>query len=816
MARQASRMAARSRCQAVAEGRGVDLGQERPVGTASLAAACGPGGPVVRRAGGSAARAPRGRRSRLRGTGAGRVRRAPRSAPGRSPAATGRPASARSPGREGRTAPGTGTTWAVVSSAGHGRTRTAAAPARSTTSGPVRRRLNRTTPMTVAFDSWASSSPRTPVIWSTWRRPTTRSGRNGWARCSTVRTRRRWPTRSCRWSRATPRGTSWSGSIPATTSTSCSTSPRSKAAATWTLTPRPARRPGRPACSGPAGCCGPPRRWPPARHRPRSAPCARPGTTPPATGPWASASSTTWRSPRPRWPSRASGCSSSTTTRTTATARRTSSTSTRPCSTCRSTSGRSIPAPAAWPRRGEGAGFGCNLNIPLPPRATGDVYLEAIDRIVAPLVELFEPDLAHHLGRLRRPPARPASPISASPSGDYALMTAAPAGAGAGRPAASWSSRAATTCRPSPTRRPRRWPRCSASSTCRRSRRRGRSRAERVLDAVVGQLGRPAPGLTARRIGGRAAGLASAWSPTASPRCSTSSRRWPSGSAAPVTGCTSSAGTVRDLLVGRDAAAATSTPPPTPAPTRSRPSSAAGPTRVWTQGERFGTIGARRGERDYEITTHRAEAYDPDSRKPDVVFADADRGRPVPPRLHRQRHGAGADDRRPALVDPFGGAADLAAGVLRTPARARRRASATTRCGCCGPPASSPATGWSRCPSWSTRSTAMHHRLAIVSAERIRDELDKLIVVDRPGPRPVVRDRHRPGRGVPARAAGHAPGAGPDPPPQGRAQPHHRRGRERPPPPSAGRASTSGAPAWPRCSTTSASRRPAATARARA
>ena len=44
---------------------------------------------------------------------------------------------------------------------------------------------------------------------------------------------------------------------------------------------------------------------------------------------------------------------------------------------------------------------------------------------------------------------------------------------------------------------------------------------------------------------------------------------------------------------------------------------------LWTQGERFGTIGAKRGERSFEVTTHRAEVYDPGSRKPDVVYADA-------------------------------------------------------------------------------------------------------------------------------------------------------------------------------------------------
>ena len=32
----------------------------------------------------------------------------------------------------------------------------------------------------------------------------------------------------------------------------------------------------------------------------------------------------------------------------------------------------------------------------------------------------------------------------------------------------------------------------------------------------------------------------------------------------------------------------------------------------WTQGEKFGTIGAKRGDTSYEITTHRAEAYTSD------------------------------------------------------------------------------------------------------------------------------------------------------------------------------------------------------------
>ena len=43
---------------------------------------------------------------------------------------------------------------------------------------------------------------------------------------------------------------------------------------------------------------------------------------------------------------------------------------------------------------------------------------------------------------------------------------------------------------------------------------------------------------------------------------------------------------------------------------------------IWTQGKRFGTIGCRRGAQVYEITTHRAEVYVPESRKPEVTFGD--------------------------------------------------------------------------------------------------------------------------------------------------------------------------------------------------
>jgi poly(A) polymerase len=151
---------------------------------------------------------------------------------------------------------------------------------------------------------------------------------------------------------------------------------------------------------------------------------------------------------------------------------------------------------------------------------------------------------------------------------------------------------------------------------------------------------------------------------------------------------------------------------------------------VWTQGKRFGTIGLRHHNRNMEITTHRAEAYTPDSRKPDVVFADA-----IEADLSRRDFTVNAmalslPDL--TLIDPFEGVADLAASRLRTPLapeesfsddplRMLRAARFIAGYGLVPDPALTAAV------------TAMRSRLDIVSDERVRDELDKLIVVERPG-----------------------------------------------------------------------------------
>jgi len=83
-------------------------------------------------------------------------------------------------------------------------------------------------------------------------------------------------------------------------------------------------------------------------------------------------------------------------------------------------------------------------------------------------------------------------------------------------------------------------------------------------------------------------------------------------------------GSVRDALLPDDLAVPgdkrTSISPRTPCPSRSKSLVSGWADAVWTTGKRFGTIGSRRGGREYEITTHRAEVYGPHSRKPSVTF----------------------------------------------------------------------------------------------------------------------------------------------------------------------------------------------------
>ena len=190
-------------------------------------------------------------------------------------------------------------------------------------------------------------------------------------------------------------------------------------------------------------------------------------------------------------------------------------------------------------------------------------------------------------------------------------------------------------------------------------------------------------------------------------------------------------GTVRDMLVGQSSADIDYDATTTARPDETKRILSGWADAVWTQGEKFGTIGARKGDRVYEITTHRAEAYHPDTRKPDVEFADD-----ITTDLSRRDFTVNAmaleiTSDAPTLVDPFGGAADLMTRTLRTPLdpdisfsddplRMMRAARFMARF------------DMAPVPELVSAVKTMKDRLEIVSAERIRDELDKLIVVDSP------------------------------------------------------------------------------------
>jgi poly(A) polymerase len=152
---------------------------------------------------------------------------------------------------------------------------------------------------------------------------------------------------------------------------------------------------------------------------------------------------------------------------------------------------------------------------------------------------------------------------------------------------------------------------------------------------------------------------------------------------------------------------------------------------VWEIGIDFGTVGLRKGSTICEITTYRSESYRYDSRKPKVNY-----GTSLDDDLSRRDFTVNAMAARlPSLelVDPFGGLADLRATVLRTPGRAQdsftddplrimRAARFTAQL------------DFTVTADVREAMTALAPRLAVVSAERIRDELTKLMLAPGLGP----------------------------------------------------------------------------------
>ena len=187
-------------------------------------------------------------------------------------------------------------------------------------------------------------------------------------------------------------------------------------------------------------------------------------------------------------------------------------------------------------------------------------------------------------------------------------------------------------------------------------------------------------------------------------------------------------GVVRDLLLGRELGGdldfATDAVP------RQTTTSLRGwAERLYLVGVKFGTVGARRGDHVLEITTFREEVYAEEHRKPAVTF-----GRDLRTDLSRRDFTVNAMAiRLPEgdFVDPFGGVKDLAAKRLDTPLdpeiafsddplrmlRAARFAAKLELV---------PA------PRVVRAIEQMHDRMQIVSAERINEELSKLLLADAP------------------------------------------------------------------------------------
>ncbi|MFD3454032.1 CCA tRNA nucleotidyltransferase [Streptomyces sp. NPDC058691] len=150
---------------------------------------------------------------------------------------------------------------------------------------------------------------------------------------------------------------------------------------------------------------------------------------------------------------------------------------------------------------------------------------------------------------------------------------------------------------------------------------------------------------------------------------------------------------------------------------------------VWEVGIAFGTVGCRKDGFQIEITTYRSEAYDRTSRKPEVSYGDTIEEDLVRRDFTVNAMAVALPD--PEFVDPHDGLSDLAQRVLRTPGtpeesfsddplrmlRAARFAAQLD---------------FEVAPEVVTAMTEMADRIEIVSAERIRDEINKLILSDHP------------------------------------------------------------------------------------
>ena len=152
---------------------------------------------------------------------------------------------------------------------------------------------------------------------------------------------------------------------------------------------------------------------------------------------------------------------------------------------------------------------------------------------------------------------------------------------------------------------------------------------------------------------------------------------------------------------------------------------------VWDTGIAFGTVAGKLGDTTVEVTTYRSDVYGKDSRKPDVSYGETIEGDLSRRDFRINSMALELTGATPVFIDPFDGLSDLTKKILQTPGRpedsfsddplrmlrAARFASQLD---------------FEIAPNVLVAIKEMAPRLSIISAERIRDELSKILMSQNP------------------------------------------------------------------------------------
>ena len=152
---------------------------------------------------------------------------------------------------------------------------------------------------------------------------------------------------------------------------------------------------------------------------------------------------------------------------------------------------------------------------------------------------------------------------------------------------------------------------------------------------------------------------------------------------------------------------------------------------VWDTGIAFGTVAGKLGDTTVEVTTYRSDVYEKDSRKPDVSYGETIEGDLSRRDFRINSMALELTGATPVFIDPFDGLSDLTKRILQTPGRpedslsddplrmlrAARFASQLD---------------FEIAPDVLVAMKEMAPRLSIISAERIRDELSKILMSQNP------------------------------------------------------------------------------------